>query len=474
MKESADGSGLGAAGILLTGKRKIHMMGIGGVGMSGLAVLLRARGHDVSGCDETAGLLTEALRTLGISVSQGHSAEHILTDIDCVIRSGAVAADHPEVRRAEKLGIPVVLRGEAVAGLSRVYRTIAVTGTHGKTTTTSMLCRILMAAGRDPNCLVGGWDPNIGGVARVGGGMDLVVEADESDGTVKSYRSTAAVITNMEYDHLDYYGTPGAMDAAVEAFMAGADKIVYNGDDPNLVRIADHIGNAEKISFSLGNGQKIRGEIVNDDGRRIRMETYFGTDHLGTLDLPVGGLHNAQDALAACAGALAAGVDFGTIQDALSGFKPVARRFEIVVNTPHVKVVTDYAHHPSEIRAVLATARKAFGGRLLVIFQPHRYSRTRRLAADFVAAFNGVDYLVLTPVYSASEKVVSGGSTHDLHEKFVRAGCNSVVQADSLETAWRMIVESWHDGDTIILLGAGDIAALAEEARRTFAGEKTG
>jgi len=409
---------------LLSTSRCIHMIGIGGIGMAGLALLLKERGHCVNGCDEQENRQTAWLREKGIPVSIGHNRSH-LTDIDWIIRTTAVPDDHPEVVNAR---VPVSRRGEVLPALLRDRFTIAVSGTHGKTTTTSMIAQILGCG-----YCIGGEVPGFDGVAK--DGEIMVVESDESDGTIANYHPDIAVITNIEYDHMEHHASVEAFEACFKTFIANTkQKIVYCAEDPAASRLC--AGNLKAVPYRFA-----------------------------PLKVALPGRHNQLNACAALEVCRQWKTE-AEIFRALEKIKPVRRRFERVFDGEYT-VISDYAHHPTEIRALIQTALGTLKPkRLLGIFQPHRYTRTKALMADFPPAFLGLEKLWLLPVYAASEKPLPGGTSDDLFKKFPTAGKPAVQSCQTLESAWRDIQRELRAGDVLLIIGAGDIEQLAERARR--------
>jgi UDP-N-acetylmuramate--alanine ligase len=413
---------------LLSEPRRIHMIGIGGIGMAGLAFLLKERGHYVSGCDEQENRQTAWLREKNIPVSIGHDQAH-LTDADWIIRTTAVPDDHPEVVNAE---VPVSRRGEVLPAILRDRFTIAVSGTHGKTTTTSMIAQILGCG-----YCIGGEVPGFDGVAK--DGQIMVVEADESDGTIANYHPDIAVITNIEYDHMEHHANVEAFEACFKTFIANTkQKIVYCAEDPAASRLCKNNPKAVPYGFQV-------------------------SDFKFQVSLP--GLHNRLNAMAATA-VCGKWKCVEEIAQALASLKPVRRRFERVFEGDYT-IISDYAHHPTEIRALIQTTLETLKPkRLLGVFQPHRYTRTKALMNDFPPAFQGLEKLWLLPVYAASEKPLAGGTTDDLFKKVSALGQPDVKSFQTLEKVWQDIQIELCAGDVLLIIGAGDIERLAEWARR--------
>jgi len=407
----------------------VHLIGAGGIGMAGVAFLLKERGFDVSGCDLLENRQTTWLQKNGVAVFTGHGESHITPSIDWLVRSTAVPDTHPEVRRANERGIPVSRRGEVLPALMRDRICIAVSGTHGKTTTTAILAQVLGCG-----YCIGGEISGIEGVAK--DGEVMVVEADESDGTVAGYTPDYAVITNIEYDHMEHHASEAAFVGCFERLVANTRiKVYYCPAD----RIADRLCSANP-----------------------KCEPYAIPE--GGLKLPLPGHHNQWNSAAA----LAVSRPWKTEEEilhALERIHPVLRRFETVFEGGGVQVVSDYAHHPTEIAALIQTARELKPRRLLGVFQPHRYTRTRALGADFPASFKGMEELWLVPVYAAAEQPVAGGSTSDLMGRFPKEWKGRLHDCHSLDEAWTAIRAELREGDLLLVVGAGDIDKIAEQAR---------
>jgi len=439
---------------------RVHFVGAGGVGMAGLAFLLHRRGLRVDGCDREESKFTAWLQRQGIPVHAGHEASHVAGK-DWLVRTGAVSDSHPEVRAAAEHGVPVLLRGCVVGALSRSSRMVAVTGSHGKSTTASMLFQILHAAGVRCGYLGGGWDRRAEGPAAADEDGDelLVVEADESDGTLVTYRPAVGVLTNMEFDHLPAYGSRRAMEEVLRTFAARCSEVfICNADDAAACGAARQARTV--LTFGLGRNAAVSGRLLKEYPA-CELEVFRKGTRFGRLRLPVGGSWNAQNALAALAAALHLGVEFDAAAEALSSFLPVGRRFDHWRTASGVEVVSDYAHHPTEIRHVLAQVRARFPGTVRVVFQPHRYSRTRDLKEEFARVLSAVDHLILTPVFAASEPPLEGGRSRDLAEALRRRG-REVEVVDDLAEAWSRVRGRLRPGDVLLILGAGDIEKLVD------------
>lgn len=452
-----------ARALLGLGKGRVHLVGVGGVGMAGLAVHLVARGFTVSGCDAVVSRITEWLAARGIAVQSGHDPSHA-AGADWLVRTPAVAADHAELGAARARGLPVFDRGEVLPALLDGRTSVAVSGTHGKTTTAAMTAQVLEAAELRPGFCIGGEVTALGGVAGAGEGKYLVVEADESDGTVALYQPTVAIITNVEYDHMENFDNPQDLFSCFDAFARGAQQVIYGRDDARAARIGGAARGAWGYGFS--DDADIRAVEVEESGDSIAFGVVARGRQLGRVVLPVAGRHNAQNALGACAAALALGVPFGEIRQGLERFVPARRRFEKTYDG-RIMVVSDYAHHPTEIRALVQMAR-GLGRRLVAVFQPHRYTRTRALGRDFPPAFEGVDEVLLVPVYEASEKRLEGGTAEDLQRHFDDSGRVTSRYLASLDKAWEYLRPRLRDGDVLLVVGAGDVERLAFRAADHF------
>ncbi len=453
----------------------IHFVGIGGIGMCGIAELLLVRGHTVTGTDLADGPTVERLRRLGATVGIGHD-EGAVVGADLVVASSAIRATNPEVMAANAAGIPVIPRAEMLAELMRLQDGIAIAGTHGKTTTTSLTAHILHAAGVDPTVVVGGRvmgtvAPDRTG-ARLGKGSLMVAEADESDGSFLRLAPVIAVITNLEPEHMDHYGHPEALD---DAFVEFANRLPFWGravlgiDDVGVQRIMRRI-TRRRTTVGLTAQADWRGVDVAANGAGMRFDVVRHGEALGTVHLPLPGRHNVANALCALAVADEVGVSFATSRDALVDFAGVERRFETKGRAGGIWVVDDYGHHPTEIRATLAAARSAHAGRIVAIFQPHRYTRTRDHFDDFAAAFHDADVLVLTEIYAASEDKLPGIDSTTLASAVRDRGHRDVRFVSDLDAIPAALAPELRDGDLVLTLGAGSITHLGPQILATLSG----
>ena len=460
MKQS-DATGLPP--ILRARSGHIHMLGICGVGMAGLAVLLKQRGFRVSGCDSRPGALSGWLEHHGIEVQTGHDPGHWSEHVDVLIRSAAVPDDNPEVRAASRRGVPVCFRGEVLPAFVARGRSIAVSGTHGKTTTTAFTAQLLAALGQDPSWCVGGECEALSGVAQAGGGDVMVVEADESDGTVARYRPETAIVTNVEFDHMEHFADRAEFEACFRSLVGNARRrVVFCADDPVARRLCR--GAAGALSYGFSRPADWRAVYLRKTAGGQRFTVMFRGERLGRVALPMGGRHNVLNCLAAIAAVTETGAAFDDIARAVPRLCLPRRRFEQVAARRGITVISDYAHHPSEIAALMGMVSAPRSGRVVAVFQPHRYTRTAALGADFPAAFKGVDSLLLLPVYAASESPRAGGTVWDLYRHFRAASCPVPLLATSLERAWAYLRGELRPGDTLLVVGAGDVEQIAARA----------
>jgi UDP-N-acetylmuramate--alanine ligase len=441
--------------------RRIHIVGIGGAGMSAIALVLRAMGHVVTGSDLKDSPVAERLRAQGITVAVGHRAAHVGV-VDALTYSPAVAPDNPELVEASQRGVPVVPRSGMLAAICATRRCLAVAGTHGKTTTASMLALILVEAGLRPSFLIGADVNEIGTNAVWDSGEWLVVEADESYGTFQAIHPDLAVLTNVEADHLDFYGTFEELRAAFSAYAAQATEgAVVSSDDAQAAAIGREHG---ALSVGTAPGATYAMTDVMQSRSSVSFTLHGPEGELGALEIGVPGLHNASNAALAAVAALRAGAPFSAAQSALARFAGVPRRFEFRGEANGVTFVDDYAHLPTEVRAALATAKAGGWARVITVFQPHRFSRTAALAGQFGTAFADADELVVTDVYSAGERAVPGVSgrlvADAVRSQDPRLG---VVYAPGWEELRRAVGALLRPGDLCLTLGAGDLTTLPDE-----------
>ena len=435
--------------------RHIHFVGIGGAGMSGIAEVLLTLGTTVSGSDLKASETTKRLETLGAAVRIGHRPENT-AGADVVVVSTAAGPDNPEVLEARRLRIPVIPRIEMLAELARLKYTVAVAGTHGKTTTTSLCSLVLTAGGLDPTVVVGGRMRNLGTGARVGKGEYLVAEADESDGSFLKLSPTLAVVTNIDDDHLDYWKTMDALDAG---FVEFGNKIPFYGtlflglDDAGSRRIRERL-RRRVVTYGLSPEADLRAANLRPSSSEVRYDVLRGGEKLGSVCWAVPGRHNVVNSLAAVGVGLELDIPFRAIAEALASFKGVGRRMELKGEAGGVTVLDDYGHHPTEIKATLQALKERFPDRRkVVLFQPHRYTRTRLLAEEFADSFSDADEVFLLDIYAASEPPIPGVTADALAEK-IRSRRPVTRLAPDEQDALR---ERLRPGDVLLTLGAGDV-----------------
>jgi UDP-N-acetylmuramate--alanine ligase len=459
----------------------IHFVGIGGIGMSGIAEVLLNLGYRVTGSDLKPSDITARLTALGGRVAIGHAAEHVGA-ADVVVVSSAVRPTNPEVLEARRRGIPVIPRAEMLGELMRMKCGVAVAGSHGKTTTTSLIATVLAQAGLDPTVVIGGKLNSLGSNARLGQGEFLVAEADESDGSFLRLTPTVAVVTNIDPEHLDHFGTVEALE---RAFLDFINKVPFYGlavlcmDHPR-VRSFITAARVEKrlVTYGLGTEADYRATEVRFDGLRSHFTAVARGRVLGEVTLAMPGLHNVQNALAVLAVAEFLGVRFEELREALAHFQGVGRRFTVRGEAAGVTVIDDYGHHPAEIRATLAAARSgiaAGGRRIVVAFQPHRYTRTRDLMDEFAAAFDEAEVVVLTEIYAAGEEPIPGVTGEALGQALRRHGHPEVRYVPRRAELGAALAPLLGRGDLLITLGAGDISQVGDEVLAALAArERTG
>jgi UDP-N-acetylmuramate--alanine ligase len=446
-----------------TDKRTVHFMGIGGAGMSALALIARRRGVAVSGCDVDPSGAAD-LSALGVMVSQGHDGAH-LAGARAVVVTAAVPPGHPELQRARELGLLIVPRKVALAELIQGARAVGVAGTHGKTTTTVMTTEALTAAGLDPTGIAGGRVSSWGGNARVAGDQLFVVEADEFDQAFLTLYPTVAVVNNVEPDHLECYGTMDALEEAFVEFAGRARIAIACADDPGARKVADRVGKTVR-KFGLAGDADIRITDVVQRADRTEARIVWRDGRSVALGLQVPGLHNLRNAVAALAVADALGAPLEPAAAALGEFTGVGRRFERLGEFSGVAVVDDYAHHPSELAATLSAARQAFPGRRLVaVFQPHLYSRTAAHGQAMGEALAAADLVIVTEIYPAREQPIAGVSGRQVADAAERAGADARFEPTRAEVG-KTVYRALRAGDVVLTLGAGDITRVAPELVR--------
>ena len=450
----------------------IHFVGIGGIGMSGIAEVMKNLGYAVQGSDIAESASVERLRKRGIEVFVGHDAAN-LGDAAVVVTSTAVRRDNPEVAAALERRIPVVRRAEMLAELMRLKKTVAVAGTHGKTTTTSMIAALLDAGGVDPTVINGGIIESYGSNARLGASEWMVVEADESDGSFLRLDGTIAVVTNIDPEHLDHYGS---FDAVKAAFVEFIENVPFYGlavlciDHPVVQEVIGKVRDRRVLTYGLSAQADLRGENIRSHATDLGAGNMFDAvlrerdgheRRIANVFLPMPGKHNVQNALAAIAVALEMGCSEDTIRTGFAQFGGVRRRFTRVGEVGGAVVIDDYAHHPVEIRAVLSAAREAAKGRVIAVVQPHRYTRLRDLMTEFQACFNDADIVYVAPVYAAGEAPIGGVDSAALVEGMRASGHRSVHEIAGPEELAAVLADEVRPGDYVVCLGAGDITRWA-------------
>jgi UDP-N-acetylmuramate--alanine ligase len=439
--------------------RRIHLVGIGGTGMNGIAEVLLNLGFAVSGSDLREGEVTARLQSLGATIHLGHAAEHV-AGADVVVRSTAVSPDNVEIVVAQARGVPVIRRAEMLAELMRMKHGLAIAGSHGKTTVTSMVATCLHAADLDPTVIIGGRLDRLGSSARVGAGSWLVAEADESDGSFMLLAPTLAVVTNVEPEHLDHYGS---FEALVDTFVDFANKVPFYGctvlclDDAVAREMLPRV-RRRVVTYGLSVQADLRGEELGYSAFESRFAVWRGAERLGEVRLGMPGVHNVRNGVAAITAAMELDIPFAVAAQALEGFCGVQRRFTLRGEAAGRMVVDDYGHHPSEITATLSAARRGFPQRRLVaVFQPHRYSRVVQLQAEFARCFDPADEVLVCPIYRAGEEPIPGVDHVALAAALRSRGHRAVLSVDDLDAAVTHLVQAGRPGDLVVTLGAGDV-----------------
>jgi UDP-N-acetylmuramate--alanine ligase len=445
----------------------VHFVGIGGIGMSGIAEVLRNLGFRVSGSDLKSSFATERLQKMGVGFTEGHRAENV-GDVDVVVRSTAVREDNPEIVEARRRSIPVIPRAEMLAELMRLKpHTVAVAGSHGKTTTTSMIATVLGRAELDPTIVVGGVVGAFGSNARLGKSDLMVVEADESDRSFLMLTPTIAVVTNIDREHMDYYDD---MNDVRDCFKSFVNKVPFYGaavlclDDEHVQAVIPDV-KRRRITYGLSAQADISAHGIHfNHGFGSSFTVWRGSEAIGDVSLRVPGLHNVYNALAAIAVGFELEVEFTIIAEALGNFTNADRRFQFKGEEAGVLVVDDYGHHPTEIKATLAAAKiGANGRRIVVLFQPHRYSRTKDQMEEFARSFNNADMLFVADIYAASEDPIDGITSEVLTEAVKRYGHKNAHFVGGLEGAADVLRGQVREGDMVITLGAGTVYRAGEQ-----------
>ena len=457
----------------------IHFVGIGGIGMSGIAEVMKNLGYSVQGSDVAESYVVAGLRDKGIPVSIGHDAEN-LGDATVLVTSTAIKRGNPEVEAAIARRIPIVRRAEMLAELMRLKSCVAVAGTHGKTTTTSMVAALLDSGGLDPTVINGGIINTYGSNARVGAGDWMVVEADESDGSFLRLGGTYAIVTNIDPEHLDHWGD---FERVKQGFVDFIEKVPFYGaailciDHPEVQALIPKVSDRRIVTYGFSGQADVRGDNVTPVPGGNRFDVCL-RDRAGDarriegVELPMPGRHNVQNALSAIAVAVQLGIPDEVIRTGFAKFGGVKRRFTKVGETGGVTIIDDYGHHPVEIRAVLAAAREGAARHVIAVVQPHRYTRLQNLMSDFQAAFNDADEVIVAPVYAAGEALIDGVSADALATGLKRSGHRSVTTTEGPEHLARQLAEIAKPGDMVICLGAGDITKWAAGLADAIARER--
>jgi UDP-N-acetylmuramate--alanine ligase len=450
----------------------IHFVGIGGVGMSGIAEVLNNLGYKVKGSDLKESESTKRLSSLGISIDIGHS-EHNVQDAHVVVISSAVSPDNPEVIAAKKQSIPVIPRAEMLAELGRLKYSVLVAGAHGKTTTTSFIASIFAHAGLDPTVVIGGKLKGIGSNAQLGQGDFLVAEADESDGSFLKLSPTIAVVTNIDREHMDFFQTIGDLK---DAFLSFVNKVPFYGVSilcADCEHVRELLPSVQRryLTYGLGDSPDLTAGKIETAGYHSRFEAHLNGRSLGYFEIPLPGVHNIMNSLAALGVACELEVDIEKVRETFRSFSGIQRRFEFKGEVSGVRVFDDYGHHPTEIAATVGTAKETMkqaetvnggGGKLFVLFQPHRYTRTRDLLYDFFGALSDADRVILMDIYSAGESELNGINSRVLLEGMKESGTDVVYMKKRAEIL-EYLSKELRDGDTLLTLGAGNVWELGEE-----------
>ena len=443
--------------------QRIHLVGIGGIGMSGIAELLLNLGYGVSGSDLRPSPVTDRLSALGGRIHIGHAAENVAL-ANVVVVSSAVRHDNVELMEARRRQIPVIPRGEMLAELMRLKYSIAIAGAHGKTSTTSMVATVLVHAGYDPTAIIGGRLDTLGSNAKLGSGEFIVAEADESDGSFLKLNPTIAIVTNIDREHLDHYGDFAAVQ---DAFVAFINKVPFYGaailclDDPNVQAVIPRI-ERRIITYGTSSQADLAAAHVQIAGFGSSYELRSQAGALGSIHLQVPGQHSVLNSLAAAAAGLELDIPFATIAEALRSFQNADRRFQIKGEARGILVVDDYGHHPAEIIATLSAARNSCDRRIVAVFQPHRFTRTASLEEEFARAFNHADVLIVLPIYAAGEDPIPGVSAERLVALIENFGHRDVSYVPDFAAAEQLLAERLSPQDLLLTLGAGDVWKVGE------------
>lgn len=452
---------------------KIHFIGIGGIGMSALADVSLSKGDSVTGSDLRPNNLTQMLREKGALVHKGHSAGNLDADTDLVVKSTCIRDDNSEVLKAKELGLKIISRGAFLEEVMTSFpQSVGVTGTHGKTTTSSIIAHVADSCGLDPTVLLGGEVERFGKNARSGEGKIIIAEVDESDGTFRNIGSTCAVITNIEREHMEHYSSMEEVISSYKEFASGISKgglLVYNGDDELLRELVSE-SEVRKVSFGFGEENIYTfSDLEYKNG--ISFDLVFRGKEEGRIASSLIGKHNCMNILAAIAVCMELGMLFSDIASGIKTFLGVKRRFELIARIGGIQVIEDYAHHPTELKAIIEAAKDYTDGRVIAIFQPHRYSRTQDLLDEFSKCFTSSDVFILTDIYSADENMIEGLDVKDLFERIDK----SVFESSYLEEKTKipaLVAGLVKPFDIVLVLGAGDIreisSVIGERIREKF------
>ena len=450
--------------VMLRKTRRIHFVGIGGSGMSGIAEVLINLGYQVTGSDLEEGPTVHRLRALGGTVQRGHRAENV-GDADVVVLSSAVKPDNPEAVEARRRQIPVIPRAEMLAELMRLKHGVAIAGSHGKTTTTSMVATVLSGAGLDPTIVIGGRLGILGSNAKLGRGDLLIAEADESDGSFLRLNPTLAVVTNIDAEHLDHYGTLGRLQ---QAFVDFLNKVPFYGcgivclDEPRILEVLPSL-TRRVVTYGFSEKADLSATAIELKGFHAAFDVRLQGRALGRVRLQVPGRHSVANALAAITVGLDLEVPFATIAEHLFAFRGADRRFQLKGEAAGIMVIDDYGHHPVEILATLQAARNGWGRRTVVVFQPHRYSRVKALLHEFAGAFEGADVLAVTDIYPAGEAPIPGVTAESVSRAIKERGHRDVTLVRDLKDVPAWLMERAREGDMVITLGAGSVYKAGDQ-----------
>jgi UDP-N-acetylmuramate--alanine ligase len=449
--------------VFLGRTKRIHFVGVGGIGMSGIAEVLLNLGFEVSGSDMRASELTTRLSSMGAAIWTAHAGANV-AGADVVVYSSAVTQDNPELVEARRQGIPTIPRGEMLAELMRLKYAVTVAGAHGKTSTTSLVAAVMAQGGLDPTVIVGGKVRALSSNARLGASRYVVAEADESDGQFVNLPSSVAIITNIDLEHLDFYADLAAIE---EAFVVYANRVPFYGavilcaDDARTMEVSKRV-RRRKVTYSLGGRADLQGNVIERGAGWTRFSVADGRGPLGEVTLHIPGDHYARNALAAVAAGLWLDVPFDQIRAGLESWQGVGRRFEVKGEAGGVLVVDDYGHHPTEVAATIQAALSSYRRRLFVLFQPHRFTRTQALLAEFGACFDGAHRVLVTDIYAAGEKPIPGVTSGAIVERVQKQGKAEIEHVKTYEDGVRRIAEAVHAGDMVITMGAGDVTKAGD------------